>query len=132
MLAKNKEKELSILDVADQFIYDIITGWLVVYEQLYTVGTNYTNSFDDAMPKNKSKDLSDLLMIWGQSNSTLPVGWFYQQLNLIMGYTLDPSTDFEQALQDAIRIVDAARGTPEPAPEESLVGAGASTNGSGG
>jgi len=138
LIAKNQEKELDLLDVADQFIYDLITGWFVAYEKLYTVGTNYINAFDDAMPKNKSKDLQDLLQLWVQSNNVLPVAWFYHELNEIMGYSLDYSQDFPAALQDAMQIVDASQGTPLP-PEEEVdpetgepVGVGvASTNGSG-
>jgi hypothetical protein len=138
LLAKNKEKELDILDTSDQFIYDLINGWIKAYERISVDGVNYVNIFDDAMPKNKSKDLADLLTIWVQAANTMPVGWFYQQLNLIMGYNLDPENDFDQALSDAIRIAEAAAG-PQPAPVDpnaqggDMVGAGApSTNGSGG
>lgn len=124
LLAKNAEKELNLLDVADQFIYDLITGWFVAYEKLNTVGVSYINKFDDPLPKDKSKDLQDLLSIYGQTSNTMPVAWFYQQLNEIMGYHLDYNVDFEAALQDAIRIVDAGRGTPEPPPEEVSPGGG--------
>lgn len=115
LLAKNQEKELELLDVADQFVYDLINGWFVAYERLDTVGASYINAFDDAMPKNKSKDLSDLLSIWLQAANAVPVAWLYEELNRIMGYHLDPNGDFEAALSDAMRIAEAAAG-PQPAP----------------
>jgi hypothetical protein len=115
LLAKNQEKELDVLDVADQFIYDLIQGWFVAYEEVPTEGVIFVNSFDDPMPKNKSKDLSDLLSIWVQAANVMPVKWFYEQLNSIMGYQLDPVGDFAQALDDAMKIAEAAAG-PQPPP----------------
>lgn len=118
LIAKNKEKEIDLLDTSDQFIYDLITGWFVAYEKIDTAGTNFINHFDDAMPRNKAKELQDLLSLWGQTSSILPVAWFYQQLNDIMGSDITYPEAFDAALNDAIKIVDASRGTPEPAPEE--------------
>lgn len=132
LIAKNQEKELDILDVADQFIYDLITGWFVAYEGLNTAGTSYINAFDDPMPKNKAKELQDLLALWSQTSGVIPVAQFYQKLNEIMGWNLDYSTDFDLALEDAIKIVDSSKGTPEPVPEQAGAMAGASSNGSGG
>lgn len=134
LIAKNQEKELDILDVADQFIYDLLNGWFVAYEKLHTVGVNYINTFDSAMPRDRSKELSDLLSLWAQTSATIPVAWFYRELNDIMGTDLDYETDFQVAIDDAIKIVDAGKGTPEPvvAPGGAPVGAGASSNGSGG
>lgn len=113
LIAKNKEKELEILDVADQFIYDLLTGWLPAYEK---VGGDvfYINAFDDAMPRDKAKDLSDIITLWSSANNTLPVAWFYQQLNQIMGWELDYNTDFELALSDAQRILVAQQPPPPP------------------
>lgn len=127
LIAKNQEKELDLLDVSDQFIYDLIAGWFVAYEKLVTVGVQFINHFDDAMPKNRSKDLSDLLTLWGQATNTLPVAFFYKQLNDIMGWELDYNTDFELALQDAQRIVMASS-PPAPEPTASS-GGGTSEDG---
>lgn len=124
LIAKNQEKELDLLDTGDQFVYDLISGWFVAYEKLATAGVSFINSFDDAMPKNKSKQLADLLSIWMQAPNILPIGWFYEELNSIMGYHLDPVGDFEQALADAQRVTE-AMAPPAPAP---LPGA-ASSNG---
>jgi hypothetical protein len=133
LLAKNQEKELDLLDVADQFIYDLISGWMPAYETITTDGIVFVNIFDDAMPKNKSKDLADLLSIWIQAPNIMPVEWFYDQLNGIMGYQLDYGTDFQKALDDATKIAEAAAGPqPPPIPPDQLAMAGAgapATNG---
>ena len=137
LLAKNQEKELDLLDVGDQFIYDLINGWMVAYEDIDVEGAIFSTAFDDAMPKNKSKDLQDLISLWttagpGAPGACLPVSWFFEQLNNIMGYKLDETKDFAQALADAQKIVNAITPTPPPAPAPSpdLVGAGApATNG---
>jgi hypothetical protein len=133
LIAKNQEKELDIVDVADQFIYDLIQGWFVAYESISTEGVVFVNAFDDPMPRNKSKDLADLSTLWttagpGTPGGCLPVQWFFEQLNEIMGYKLEAS-DFQQALDDAKQIMEAM--TPPPPPmDPSMVGAGApSTNG---
>lgn len=139
LLAKNAEKEAGDLsNVTDQFIFDLIDGWLPAYEGIETDGVFFVAKFDDPMPKNKSKDLADLLSIWTQANATaqiLPISWFFEQLNDIMGYHLDPTTDFQQALQEAQIAAEAmAPPVPEPPPGEP-VGAssgGPSTNGQGG
>lgn len=119
LLAKNQEKELDILDVGDQFLYDLIQGWMPAYEGMDTAGVAFVNQFSDAMPKNKSKDLQDLMTLWtsagpGAPGGCLPVGWFFEQLNNIMGYHLDPTTDFEQALKDAQQIAEAMAPPPPP------------------
>ena len=115
LLAKNAEKELDIIDVADQFIYDLLTGWFPVYEKIQP-GAIYVNAFDDPMPKDKAKDLSDIVTLWGSANNTLPVAWFYQQLNQIMGWQLDYNTDFDLALSDAARIFASQTPPQLPAP----------------
>lgn len=132
LLAKNAEKEVDLADTCDQFLYDLVQGWMKAYEDIETSGVIFVSSFDDPMPKNKSKDLSDLITLWGAAPNILPVAWFYEQLNLIMGYHLDPTGDFDQALADAQRILESQQlPQPEPVPGD-MAGAGASTNGSGG
>jgi hypothetical protein len=56
------------------------------------------------MPRNKTEELTNVLSIWTQAPGVLPISWFYEQLNEIMGYELDETSDFEQALQDAKRV----------------------------
>jgi hypothetical protein len=139
LIAKNQEKELDILDVADQFIYDLINGWMVAYESVTVDGVSFINAFDDPMPKNKSKDLADLMTTWttagpGAPGGCLPVSWFFEQLNEIMGYKLE-ETDFEQALQDAQKIAEAMAPPPPPAPppgQEPAMAGAPGMNGQGG
>lgn len=116
LIAKNKEKETDLLDTSDQFIFDLINGWMVAYEKLNATGVTYINQFDDAMPRDKSSDLQDLMSVWAGASGTIPVGLLYQQLNLIMGWNLDPTTDFEQALEDAKKIMEASAPPPPPMP----------------
>jgi hypothetical protein len=92
-----------------------------------TAGVAFINLFDDAMPKNKSKDLADLTTLWtiagpGAPGACLPVSWFIEQLNTIMGYHLDPTADFEQALKDAQKIAEAIAPPPPPQPPPQMVG----------
>lgn len=134
LLANNAELEFSLNNICDHFIYDLVSGWLPAYEGIDSEGVTFITQFDDPMPKNQSKDLADLLSIWNQAANTLPIAWFYEQLNSIMGYDLDPTTDFQQALDDAQKIMEATLPPPPPvAPGgPGLVGAGApSTNGQG-
>lgn len=119
LLAKNAEKEVDLQDITNQFLYDLVQGWLPAYEGVDTEGVLFVSKFDDPMPKNASKELADLTLLWGSAQSVLPVAWFYEQLNNIMGYHLDPMGDFEQALADAQRIAESqAPPMPEPLPGE--------------
>lgn len=130
LLAKNAEKEVDLQDISDQFIYDLVGAWLPAYEEVDTTGATFIASFDDPMPKNKSKDLQDLVTLWTSAPNILPVGWFYEQLNKIMGYHLDPVGDFDQALADAQRVLE-SQTPPEPVvppgSEGDMAGAGASS-----
>jgi hypothetical protein len=133
LIAKNKEKEAGDLtNITDQFIYDLINGWLPAYEHLDTEGVVFISQFDDPMPKNKSKDLADLVNLWVQANAggqVLPVTWLYQQLNEIMGYELSQQ-DFQEALDEAQQIAEATAPPPPPMPPGGdAVGAGAGANG---
>jgi hypothetical protein len=86
LLSKNAEKQLDLIDICDQFIYDLIQGWLPAYEAIDADGVIFITQFDDPMPKNKSKDLSDVTQLWVQANAAgqvLPVSWLYEQLNTI-------------------------------------------------
>lgn len=129
LLANNAEKEFGLTSICDHFIYDLVSGWLPAYESVDSEGVVFITQFDDPMPKNQSKDLADLLQIWTQAANTLPIAWFYEQLNSIMGYDLDPETDFQQALDDAQRIMEATLPPPPPpAPGQTdLVASGATT-----
>jgi hypothetical protein len=107
LLAKCKEKERLIKDVTDTFLYDLIS-WLIQYEGLVpTAQMCYiTSMFADPMPRNKTEDLTNVLSIWAQAPGVLPVSWLYDQLNEIMGYQLDESADFDQAIEDAKRVAE--------------------------
>lgn len=113
LLAKNAEKELLITDTTDMFLFDLVNGFLPAYEGINPNGVEVTSQFGDPMPKNQSKELSDVLSIWTQAASTMPVEWLYGQLNDIMGYDLDPVADFDAAIEDATKIAGSAAG-PTP------------------
>lgn len=137
LLAKNKEKEAGDLtNVTDQFIYDLIHGWMAAYEAIDTEGAMFIAKFGDAMPKNKSHDLQDLTTLWstagpGTPGGCLPVSWFFEQLNDIMGWQLDPDVSFQESLDNAQKIAE-AMAPPPPPMDPSMSGAGApATNGQG-
>lgn len=110
MLAQNAEKELLMTDETDEFLYDLVNGFLPAYEGLVPNGVIATTDFGDPMPVNQSKQLADILSIWVQAPSTMPVTWLYDQLNEVMGYDLDPNSDFQEALDDATKIAGTAAG----------------------
>lgn len=105
LLAKCKEKERAIKDTTDAFLYDLIS-WMVQYEGIVATAQDcyVTAVFADPMPRNKTEELANVLSIWAQVPGVLPISWLYEQLNEIMGYELDETSDFEQALQDAKRV----------------------------
>lgn len=109
LLAKCKEKERLIKDTTDAFLFDLIS-WLIQYEGLVpTAQMCYiTSMFADPMPRNKTEELTNILSIWSQAPGVLPVSWLYEQLNAVMGYELDESSDFESAIQDAKRIAESS------------------------
>lgn len=110
LLAKNAEKELLITDITDNFLYDLVNSYLPAYEGIDPNGVEVTCQFGDPMPQNQSKALEDVLSIWTQAASTMPVSWLYDQLNDIMGYDLDPIEDFQAAIKDATKIAGTAAG----------------------
>lgn len=99
LIAKNKEKEQFIMQVMDEMLQDIVEGWLPAYEGIEIPDVLVTSQVDDPLPRNQSQLLMDVLGIWGECNSILPIDWLFDQLNQIMGYTLSRD-DFLQALHD--------------------------------
>lgn len=107
LLAKCKEKEQVLEDITDCFLEDLLK-WLQVYEGVGTQGAVVTCTFGDPMPRNKAEELKNVLDIWTQCASALPISWLYEQLNDIMGYELDENADFDQAIEDAKKIAESA------------------------
>jgi hypothetical protein len=112
LLAKNAEKQLPIQIKTDEFLEDLL-DWILEYEGIKANGVEVTAAFGDPMPKNKKAELEEVMSIWTQAPSTLPVSWLYEQLNEIMGYELDEISDFEQACEDAAKIASSAM-PPDP------------------
>jgi hypothetical protein len=111
LLAKNAEKELTIAETTDNFLSDIVNGFMPAYEGINSNGVQATSQFDDPMPTNQSKQLEDVLAIWTQVNVSgqiLPVEWLYEQLNEIMGYDLDVNSDLQKAIQEGTEIASEA------------------------
>jgi hypothetical protein len=111
LLAKNAEKELTISDKTDDFLSDLINGFMPAYEGIQPNGVSVSSQFDDPMPKNQSNQLMDVLSIWTQANAQgqiLPVEWLYEQLNEIMGYDLDVNSDLDKAIEEGTRIAGEA------------------------
>lgn len=120
LLAKNAEKELFIIDVADRLLEDLVCCWLPAYEELAVDGISISSVVKNPTPKNDSQLLQDLLGIYGECDNVIPVGMLYQQLNDIMGWDLTQK-DFDQALNDALRI---AQNAAKAAPPGAAGGAG--------
>jgi len=119
LISQNAEKELDLIDISDQLIYDLVSGWLPAYEGIDSEGVVFVSKFDDPMPRNKSKELADLMQIWNAASTVLPIDWFYNQLNDIMGYELDFQKDFPAALEQAQMVVESQQPPlpPEPPPD---------------
>ena len=116
MLAKNAEKELFIIEVADKLLEDLVNAWLPAYENIAVDGISVTSTVEDPIPKNDSQLLQDLLGVWGECSEYLPVGFLFQQLNTIMNWDLTHE-DFMQALKDQTLIAQMqAAANPQPAP----------------
>lgn len=105
LLSKCKEIELVFKPDVDAFLDDL-KNWIKVYEGIDIREALVTASFGDPMPRNKAEELKNVLDIWTQCPSALPISWLYEQLNDIMGYDLDDTTDFAAALEDAKKIAE--------------------------
>jgi len=110
LLAHTGEMQPTIQKIMDELLEDLLV-WLDIYESLGSNGVTVTSVFGDPMPRNKSQDVTDIMTIWTQANAAgqvLPVvDFLYAQLNEIMGWDLS-QTDFDQALDDAKKITEAA------------------------
>jgi hypothetical protein len=110
LLAKNAEKELLMVDETDEFLFDLVHGFLPAYEKTNFGDVQVTTQFGDPMPVNQKDELQKVLDIWTQAAGALPVSWLYDQLNNIMGYDLDVNSDFADAIDDATQMAGSAAG----------------------
>lgn len=118
LMAKNAEKELEILDVHDQMLYDIVHMWLPSYEgtpvflNLDTMSGDEDQAVevlsvvDDPMPKDRKAEIEELSTIFGLG--VMPVDKLYAKLN-DLGYEFEEG-DFEQAVADNTLIAEAQAG----------------------
>lgn len=118
LLAHNKEKEPGIQKVLDEFLDDLL-DWIQEYEGIQRNQTEISSIFGDPMPKNNTQQLTDVLAIWAQAPSTMPVQWLYDRLNELFGWDLSDAIDFQQALEDAKAIAEAAT-PPDPFGQQML------------
>jgi len=107
LLAHTAEIQPQIENILNDFLDDLL-DWLWIYEGLDRNGVTVTCAFDDPMPKNKDQELTNILNIWSQAPSTMPVvEWLYAQLNELFGWELTQA-DFDKAIEDAGKIAQAA------------------------
>lgn len=135
LLAKNKEKELHILQVADELLEDLVEGWLPAYEDLAIGEVAISSQVGDPLPRNQSQLLQDFLGIYGTIESLLPVSFVFDQLNTIMNWDLSMK-DWDQALADqlkeAINQAKIAAMMPQQQPGGGSGGAGGKSGGQNG
>lgn len=63
LLAKNEEKEASMLGVYDQMLYDIAHMWFPAYEGLLFPDVEVVSVVSDPMPKNRRLELDDIIKL---------------------------------------------------------------------
>lgn len=135
LLAQNKERELDITQLIDEFLDDIVHEWLPAYEGLVIDEVLVTAQFGDPLPKNNSQLLQDVLGIYGTGEEVLPITWFFEQLNEIMGYNLtlaDWRQAMEEQLEQAKLQAQAAALMPQPQAGPGGASSGGAKNGSSG
>lgn len=124
LLSQNSEKELEMINIMDQFHYDITTMWLPAYEK-ETFGNADTMSqmsvvclFDDPMPEDRDSEIQEMILL-RTSNLILTsmaveklqaLGWKYPSTDPNTGAELD-STGIA-ALLSAQATADASAADP--------------------
>lgn len=105
VLAKNAEKEETLRGILDQFLFDLVTGWLPAYEGYTDNGTRVTAEFGPALPVN-AKELVELLVALVK-DKVVSAAWARQQLTARLGYAF-AGTEGDAIVEESQALIDAA------------------------
>lgn len=121
ILAKNAEKELEILGITDQMLYDISTKWFAAYEGWSNVDTYPSAVVGSPMPDNREASINELLGLVSNIPQIITLRMVQEKLEKY-GYTFTEADLAElQAAQAAQAAAmdpfagDIAAGGEEPA-----------------
>jgi hypothetical protein len=87
IIAKNAEKEVELKSRLDQFLYDLLTGWLPAYDGYTDNGVRVTAEFGPALPVNASEIVELLASLvekkivsaeWARDFLTEKLGWTFE------------------------------------------------------
>lgn len=62
-IGKNAEKEVELTGKLDQFMFDILNGWLPGYEGMNATGLVVTSSFGDPLPVNRKEEVDEVAVM---------------------------------------------------------------------
>lgn len=109
LLKQCGEKEIEILLVHDQMLYDLVQMWLPAYEGINCPDVEVASVVADAMPRNDAEDLQELLLLF--SAGVIPMGMVHSKLNETGRYDFSDQ-DVARVIAEQAKLSSAKNGDP--------------------
>jgi len=106
LLAANREKELELVGVHDQMLFDISRMWMPAYEQTDLADTIAVTSIGDAMPVNREARINEIVGLVSNVPPLMTMQMAIDELSTL-GYNY-PDNAVEEILADSAAITAAA------------------------
>lgn len=108
LLAKNEEREGSLLSRMDHMLYDLVTMWLPAFEGTSTEA-RAVSIVDDPMPQNRKAVLDELLALLGAG--AISIAYFQQQISEKLGFEF-PEEMLADIVSEQARLAEARNRDP--------------------
>lgn len=116
IIAENSDKQLGIAGKWDQMGYDLIHGWLPVFEELDSPGTQFNSTFGDPMPVNRETYVTELVNLF--TAGLVLIDEVREKLEAI-GYP-NPSNITDKLMEEQMKLSNAKAGIQYP--DEAMAG----------
>jgi hypothetical protein len=110
ILAKNEEKELEILSVMDNMLFDITTMWFPVYEQLSNAA-RAVSIVDDPLPINRKAVLDEVISLLSSDPPLISAEYARTILSDKLGYDF-PDEMMNTVVEEAAALAEARNVDP--------------------
>lgn len=105
--AKNQEKETELKAKLDQFMFDLVNGWMPAYEGYNGGGITVKSGFDDPLPVNRKETVEEIVAL--KQAGLISVEFALQLLQQRLGYNI-PNDMLAQIAAEQAALLDAVGG----------------------